>query len=107
MLRLIELRDLNYTVGGRYHHIMGNNDKGKAVDILTGLYRKTGELKTIGLGDSLNDLPMLRSVDIPVLVKKPNGMHDPMITLPNIIKIDGIGPVGWNKAINEIIRRKI
>ncbi|WP_406656826.1 mannosyl-3-phosphoglycerate phosphatase [Methanolobus sp. ZRKC2] len=100
----IQEKGLNYTRGGRYWHILGDNDKGKAVNILTGLYRKKyGDIKTIGLGDSLNDLPMLRSVDISVLVQKQNGEHDPNIKDQNIMRISGIGPVGWNMAVKQIV----
>jgi mannosyl-3-phosphoglycerate phosphatase len=105
--RLIREEGLNYTKGGRYHHIMGNNDKGKAIYTLTDLYtRKFKEVKRIGVGDSLNDLPMLEAVDIPVLVKKSDGTHDTDIDVmmkDKIIKADGIGPVGWKKAIEEIV----
>ncbi|TGC10563.1 mannosyl-3-phosphoglycerate phosphatase [Methanolobus halotolerans] len=100
----IQEKGLNYTRGGRYWHILGDNDKGKAVNILTRLYKKEyGEIRTVGLGDSLNDLPMLRAVDVPVLVQKQNGEHDPMIKDPEIKRVEGIGPVGWNMAVKEII----
>ncbi|MDP2218440.1 MAG: mannosyl-3-phosphoglycerate phosphatase [Methanolobus sp.] len=104
LAELIMARGLNYTRGGRYWHILGDNDKGKAVNILTRLYRKDyGEIRTVGLGDSLNDLPMLRAVDMPVLVQKHDGKHDPKIDDPGINRVDGIGPVGWNKAIMSIL----
>jgi len=100
----IKSEGLNYTRGGRYWHILGDNDKGKAVSILTELYRKEyGDVKTIGLGDSLNDLPMLKAVHVPVLVQKQNGKHDPKIDYPGIRRVEGIGPVGWNMAIQEIV----
>jgi mannosyl-3-phosphoglycerate phosphatase len=100
LIGLIRSHDLNYTRGGRYWHIIGDNDKGKAVTILTGIYRRQfGDVTTIGLGDSLNDLPMLQAVDMPVLVQKPGGKHDASITDPKINKVEGIGPVGWNLAI--------
>ncbi|MHC1636296.1 MAG: mannosyl-3-phosphoglycerate phosphatase [Candidatus Methanospirareceae archaeon] len=104
ILRMIRQDGFKYTKGGRYYHIMGDNDKGRAVRILRDLYvRKYGEVKTIGLGDSMNDLPMLEAVDIPVLVKKANGKHDEGIKVKDIIRVDGIGPVGWRKAIEEIV----
>jgi mannosyl-3-phosphoglycerate phosphatase len=104
LAELITARGLNYTRGGRYWHILGDNDKGKAVNILTRLYRKDyGEIRTAGLGDSLNDLPMLRAVDMPVLVQKHDGKHDPKIDDSVINRVEGIGPVGWNKAIMDIL----
>jgi len=101
---LIRSHGLNYTRGGRYWHIIGDNDKGKAVTILTDIYRRQfGDVETIGLGDSLNDLPMLKAVDVPMLVQKPGGQHNPSITDPKINKVEGIGPIGWNMAILDII----
>ncbi len=100
----IKRRGYNYTRGGRFHHILGENDKGKAVRILTGLYeREAGGLETIGIGDSLNDLPMLETVDIPVLVQKPDGGYDSGIELENTIYADGAGPCGWNSAILKLL----
>lgn len=89
---------------GRFFHIMGNSDKGRAVGILVELYRREfGEITTIALGDSLNDLPMLERADHPVLVKKPDGGHDPRIDLPRLVKAEGVGPVGWNLAITGLL----
>ncbi len=100
----IRSRGLNYTRGGRYWHILGDNDKGKAVNILKNLYRKEyGEIRTIGLGDSMNDIPMLRAVDMPFLVQKHDGKHDPKIDDPGISRVEGIGPVGWHKAIMGVL----
>lgn len=95
---------LNYTKGGRYHHIMGNNDKGKAVKILTGLFRrKWPDVKTIGLGDSLNDLPMILAVDIGIMVQKPDGSYDPAANDERIRKAKGVGPAGWNLELMNIL----
>lgn len=90
--------------GGRFFHLTGANDKGKAVSRLTGIYRKKSKsLKTIALGDSLNDLPMLKAVDIPVLVQKPDGNYDSSVELDNLILAPGIGPVGWNAAVLKLL----
>jgi mannosyl-3-phosphoglycerate phosphatase len=93
---------LNWSYGGRFYHVMGGGDKGKAVEILSGLYRKMwGGLKSIGLGDSLNDLPMLSQVDIPILVQKRDYSWED-INLPRLRKVQGVGPEGWSRAIVEI-----
>lgn len=89
---------------GRFFHILGNSDKGRAVSILTELYSaQYGDIETIALGDSPNDLPMLEKVDIPVVVQREDGSYDPAIDLPNVIKASGIGPEGWNRAVLEIL----
>lgn len=99
-------RGFNLVRGGRLFHLTGQNDKGKAVKILTDLYQQqfNTKCKVIGLGDSMNDLPMLKACDVPILVKKPDGSYDKDVVSeikPNFA--DGIGPEGWNKAILEVI----
>jgi mannosyl-3-phosphoglycerate phosphatase family protein len=89
---------------GRFHHMTGDNDKGRAVSILKEQYEaRLGRVTTIGLGDSLNDLPLLRVVDQPVLVRKEDGIHEPGIILPNLIRSSGMGPEGWNDAVLRIL----
>ena len=93
---------LNWSYGGRLYHVMGGGGKGKAVEILSGLYRKMwGEIRTVGLGNGLNDLPMLLQVDIPILVQKRDHSWED-IDLPRLRKVQGVGPEGWSRAIVEI-----
>jgi len=93
---------LNWAYGGQLYHVMGGGDKGKAVEILSGLYRKLwGKIRTIGLGNSLNDLPMLSQVDIPILVQKRDYSWED-IKLPHLRKVQGVGPEGWSRGIVEI-----
>ncbi len=104
LLNNIKKMNLNITMG-RFYHLMGNSDKGKAVSILIKLYRKKFcEIITIAIGDSLNDLPMLEKVDYPVIVRKTDGKYDPNIKLKNVIKANGTGPEGWNDAVLKILR---
>jgi mannosyl-3-phosphoglycerate phosphatase len=73
ILNMISEQGLRCTHGGRYFHLMGNSDKGKAVAVLKGLYSgRFGEVKTLGIGDSLNDLPMLKVVDTLIFVRETN-----------------------------------
>ncbi|MCC6545165.1 MAG: HAD-IIB family hydrolase [Nitrospirae bacterium] len=104
-LDAIESAGLHWTQG-RFYHILGDNDKGKAVKILMDHYKRAyGSVVTIGLGDSFNDLPLLQNVDYPVLVQKEDGSYEGKIKLQNIIRADGIGPVGWNREVIKLIRR--
>ncbi len=100
----IEKKGFRWT-RGRFLHILGNTDKGKAVSILTEFYRRTrGDIITVAIGDGLNDLPMLKVADIPVIVQKKDGKYDPEVELPGMVRAKGIGPVGWNRAVNDLIR---
>jgi len=70
-LRALRKEGLDCTRGGKYWHIVGNHNKGKAVSILKGFFSEEySELKTFGLGDQLNDLEMLKVVDNAVFIKE-------------------------------------
>jgi mannosyl-3-phosphoglycerate phosphatase len=94
---------LSCTYGGSFYSVEAN-DKREAVSILLALFRKKlGQVQTVGLGDSFNDIPMLSIVGIPMLVQKPGGVWEE-IKLPNLRYVEGIGPFGWRKGIEEIIK---
>ncbi|MFH2012269.1 MAG: HAD-IIB family hydrolase [Pseudomonadota bacterium] len=96
--------NLKLTKGGRFFHLLGDNDKGKAVSIVAKMYKEIHPgVKTIALGDSFNDLPMLQTADIPILVQKSGGVYDRQIDMANLIRAPGIGPIGWNKALLMIL----
>lgn len=102
-LRGIEELGLKWTQG-QIFHIMGKHDKGKAVRMLTKLYeREYGAVTSIGLGDSLNDLPMLQSVDQPVLVRHADGSFDPRVDMPGLFKTRNPGPLGWNEVMLSLL----
>jgi mannosyl-3-phosphoglycerate phosphatase len=93
---------LTWNRGGRLYGVSGGNDKGRATKILIKLLKqKLGRIKTIGIGDGPNDLPMLAEVDFPVLVQKP-GNYWEKIDLPGLYRVKGEGPRGWTRAIREL-----
>ncbi len=97
---------LKITKGGRFYHLIGEGqDKGKAVKITTDIFKNNSwkNSKTVGIGDSKNDIPMLKEVDIPVLIMKPDGSYED-INLPNLIKSKYPGSKGWNQVVLEILK---
>ncbi|OGP14339.1 MAG: hypothetical protein A2052_09650 [Deltaproteobacteria bacterium GWA2_54_12] len=89
---------------GKILHLTGDNDKGRAVEILKTLYRALyGKAVFIGLGNAENDIPLLKSVDYPVIVKNEDGHYEPVDGIPSLVKADGIGPEGWAKALTGIL----
>jgi mannosyl-3-phosphoglycerate phosphatase len=57
--------------GGKYFHLTGDHDKGKAAVILKNLYNQAfSQIETFAVGDGPNDLPMLKVVDKPFFIKK-------------------------------------
>lgn len=89
--------------GERFYHVTMGANKGKAVAVLIGLYRQMWrEIKTIGIGNAFNDVPMLSNVEVPVLVQKNDCVWED-VRLPRLRKVPGIGPEGWNTAIMEML----
>jgi mannosyl-3-phosphoglycerate phosphatase family protein len=91
---------------GRFCHLMGNSDKGKAVSLVTSMYEEgLNSVTTVAIGDAPNDIPMLRAVDYPVVVQQPDGSYKGALEMPRLIMADGKGPTGWNRAMIELLNR--
>lgn len=104
IIRQAKANGIQVTKGGRFYHLTGGNDKGRAVSILTDQFqRESGEIVTIGIGDSQNDLPMLRAVNYPVLVQKPDRSYAPAVKLPNLILASTPGPTGFCESVSKLI----
>lgn len=102
-LQAIEDAGLHWTQG-RIFHIMGKHDKGLAVKILKTFYeREYGVVTSIGLGDSLNDLPLLHAVDRPVLIRHEDGSFDSRIDMAGLVKTQSPGPQGWNETLLQLL----
>lgn len=105
----LRARRLTVTKGDRFYHLTGGHDKGNAVKVLLDHYRRLyPSLLAIGLGNSANDLPLLRQTDIAVLVRNPDGSWDAEVIthLPSVKRTDGIGPDGWREAIDNLLDRE-
>jgi mannosyl-3-phosphoglycerate phosphatase len=103
--RKIKENGMNYAWGGRFHHIFGKNDKGKAVEILKELYEiRFFSIFTVGIGDSLNDVPMLSIVDYPIFLKE-NGepLPETLSPIQNVRVINGRGSEAWNEVILKVV----
>ena len=103
----IRRRGLRATRGTRFYHIMGENDKGAAVRRLETWFRSScgSRVRFAGLGNSPNDIPLLRTVDVPILVARPGGHYDEetYTAVPRVRRADGVGPEGWNRAVLRLI----
>jgi mannosyl-3-phosphoglycerate phosphatase family protein len=104
--------------GGRFFDVTVGTDKGIAVGILKKLFKDKfhNNVTFFGIGDSTNDIPMLNLMDIPILVqrqdsswvddgeiKMKNAVDSSRISSSKLIKVEGIGPNGWENAIHRII----
>jgi mannosyl-3-phosphoglycerate phosphatase len=96
--RAAERRGLRITRGGRFYHLTGAHDKGKAV---RQVLRLLAPDSSIGLGDAENDLSLLHAVDRPILVPRPDGGFDAALAaaFPHAERAPAPGPEGWNRAV--------
>jgi mannosyl-3-phosphoglycerate phosphatase len=106
LLTALRANGLTVTRGDRFFHVTGGHDKGGAVKTLLGYYRRQHpSLFVLGLGNSANDLSLMRETDMPVLVRNLDGSWDAEVTtrLPTVKRTDGIGPAGWREAIDSLL----
>ncbi|MFY9584448.1 MAG: HAD-IIB family hydrolase [Candidatus Acidiferrales bacterium] len=100
-------RRFEFVQGGRFWHLAAGSDKGRAVRHLVKLYRtaRRSRLRSVGLGDSPNDLSLLAAVDQAVLLPQPDGTFasDVLSRLPHVLRGAAAGPAGWNQAVLQIL----
>ena len=102
------LNDAGLTLqrGGRFFHVSSMGDKGQgALKVLAKYQHMQPDTQwiTVGLGDGMNDLPMLEAVDIPVLIRANHGASPDVSHLPKVIKTVKTGPAGWNETIISLL----
>jgi mannosyl-3-phosphoglycerate phosphatase len=103
LLQEIERAGLTCSSGGRLLHLTGHSDKGIAVRELIRRYKLAwGPVRTLGLGDGMNDLPMLESVSVPVILRSPAARKLSRL-LPSAMVTDAAGPEGWNQAVLSLV----
>lgn len=90
--------------GGRFIHVLGETDKGKAALWLKSFYEQqhNTRYKLIALGDGPNDVDMLNASDIAVVVKSPAHAFPTIKRTEAVIFTKAYGPEGWNEAINTL-----
>lgn len=99
-IEALQSRGLSAIRGSRFHTVVSAGvDKGKAVVLLTDLFRKErGDARTIGIGDSANDEAMLAAVDLPFLLQRFDGSFED-IDIARLKTVEGAGPAAWNRLV--------
>ncbi|KTB48419.1 bifunctional mannosyl-3-phosphoglycerate synthase/mannosyl-3 phosphoglycerate phosphatase [Dehalogenimonas alkenigignens] len=102
LLAELKKAGLSHAFGGRFYTVSGGNEKGKAVKLLTELFKLNyGAVITTGVGDSDNDVSMLAAVDRPVLVQN-QSLRWAKVKLANLVFAKGVGPEGWSRALADL-----
>jgi len=90
--------------GGRFIHLFIGGNKGRAVEKVLGIYKQLkGATFSIALGDSPNDISMLKAVDRAVVMQGRDGTYIKDFAHPDTIKAKGNGPRVWNKVMLSIL----
>ena len=107
----IKISCKNYNVeifkGNRMSHLLSiNSNKGKAIKELK-KYSNNPKIKIIGLGDSPNDLPLLKNSDFKIVIP---GLNGPNLNLVNQLKdcdftiASEPNGYGWKNEVNNLIK---
>ncbi len=97
---------LKCVMGGRFLHLLGNTGKEDAVQQLLAAYAinwPTCTLTSVSLGDGPNDLGMLASTDIAVIIPGKHKHHLNLQAHNRILRPASPGPAGWNTAMLELL----
>lgn len=92
--------------GGRFLHVMTSPGKHTAVAKLLERYTvrwPSAKITSVSLGDGPNDLGMLATTDIAVVIP---GRHEHPMPLSSNLRVlhpKAAGPAGWNEAILSIL----
>lgn len=101
-LKKIALKyNIKITKGGRFYHLIGKNqDKGKALNSAIKIFKQLykTEINSIALGDGENDIEMLKSVDLPIIIQNHKGKYLDL-DIKNIQKSSYKGSKGWNEMV--------
>lgn len=106
--RLAARHGLVVTRGGRFHHLHGDTDKGRATLLVRRMLEQAGGPVTlVALGDSALDAPMLAVADVPIIVPRPDGRPDPVLRrrVPRARVAPAPGPAGWAAAVSRLLDR--
>ena len=94
--------------GNRMSHLLSiNSDKGKAIKALK-KYSNAPNIKIIGLGDSPNDLPLLKNSDFRIVIPSVNGPNTNLIEkLKDYEFTLALEPngYGWKNEINKLLNK--
>jgi mannosyl-3-phosphoglycerate phosphatase len=95
---------LDCVFGGRFIHLFLGGNKGRAVEKVLDIYNQLkGATFSIALGDSPNDISMLKAVDKAVVMQGRDGTYIKGLAHLDIIKAEGNGPGAWNRVMLSIL----
>jgi len=105
-IRQLEQRGAHVLQGGRFLHISGDCDKGRAMQWLHGHYAMQADSKmpaSLAIGDSQNDAAMLEAADHALIIRSPSIAEPTLLRRDNIWRGSKTGPAGWDEGVRKIL----
>ena len=99
--RYLAGQDLQTLQGGRFMHVLGRTDKGRALQQV--VCKTNPQARTIALGDSPNDQAMLQVADFPIIIRRKHAGHMKWNARVDAVRTQEAGPQGWNQAVCELL----
>lgn len=92
--------------GGRFLHVSGDCDKGRALRWLEQVYQNADadkQMHSLAIGDSQNDRAMLEQADHALLIRSPVHPLPDVCRSSNLTISTHTGPKGWAEGVNLIL----
>jgi mannosyl-3-phosphoglycerate phosphatase len=96
-------------LGGRFLHICGDSNKGKALAWLVNEYKRqhpTHRVSSVAIGDGYNDIDMLEVADTAVRIASPVHAPPELERIHNVYTSVATGPQGWREVMDQLIPEK-
>lgn len=103
-IELMNQKGAKIEQGGRFLHVIGHCDKGRALNYLRHVFEamQTSPVNTIAIGDGDNDISMLQAADQAILIRSP--VHPfPEVNNEQLIKSQHYGPHGWVESLQKAL----
>lgn len=103
--KILESNALTLTRGGRFWHVAGQTDKGRAMDYICKLREEDAgvSVTTIAIGDSPIDQSMLNLADYPIAIPSPGGVVQVEVSGENSVTAKIPGAAGWADTVSSLL----
>ncbi len=101
----VAVAGLTVTKGGRFWHVAGKNNKAVGLQRVREWYRQRlgDDIVTLALGDSPNDIEMLKSADVAIVVPAADLQPKIHFTHPRQHVAPRSGSEGWALAVMQVL----
>jgi predicted mannosyl-3-phosphoglycerate phosphatase (HAD superfamily) len=92
--------------GGRFLHVCGNSNKGKAMGWLMSQFKLFNPQQTpysIALGDGNNDIAMLEAAQYAAIISSPVHIPPKLKRKQRLITSKNTGPTGWAEVLAKLL----